>query len=56
LAGYLMREQGLTFDQANTLMRSKRRLTKLESKHRRVLEAWLAQENQTGLGDKADEQ
>ena len=42
LAAYLMREQGLSFDEANTLMKSKRKLTKLESKHRRVLENWLA--------------
>lgn len=55
LAGYLMREQGLTYDQAHTLMKSKRPLTKLESKHRRVLEAWLAQQNQTGIGSKVDE-
>ncbi len=41
LAGYLMREEGMTFDQANALMKSKRKLTKLESKHRRVLEDWL---------------
>lgn len=42
LAAYLMREEGLSFDEANALMKSKRRLTKLEGKHRRVLEAWLA--------------
>jgi len=42
LAAYLMREEGLSFDEANALMKSKRRLTKLESKHRRILEAWLA--------------
>ena len=42
LAAYLMREEGLSFDQANALLESKRPLTKLESKHRRVLEAWLA--------------
>jgi protein-tyrosine phosphatase len=42
LAGYLMREEGMTFEQANTLMKSKRPLTKLESRHRRVLEAWIA--------------
>jgi protein-tyrosine phosphatase len=42
LAGYLMREEDMTFDQANTLMKSKRSLTKLENKHRRVLESWLA--------------
>ncbi len=45
LAAYLMREQGLTFDQANVLMKSKRPLTKLESKHRRTLEAWMAKQN-----------
>ena len=44
LAGYLMREQGMTFDEANRLMRSKRPLTKLESKHRQVLETWLAKQ------------
>ncbi len=43
LAGYLMREQGLTFDEANELMKSKRSLTKLEDRHRRVLENWIAE-------------
>jgi atypical dual specificity phosphatase len=42
LAGYLMREEDMSFDQANSLMKSKRPLTKLESKHRRVLEGWIA--------------
>ncbi len=42
LAAYLMEEQGMSFDEANALMKSKRRLTKLEKKHRRVLEDWLA--------------
>jgi atypical dual specificity phosphatase len=45
LAAYLMREQSMTFDEANALMKSKRRLTKLQSRHRRVLEAWLASQN-----------
>ena len=44
LAAYLMRIQALTFDQAKTLMKSKRPLTKLESKHRRRLEEWIAQQ------------
>ena len=44
LAAYLMREEGRTFDEAHTLMKSKRPLTKLESKHRRVLEVWLAKQ------------
>lgn len=42
LAAYLMSQEGLTFDEANDLMRSKRPLTKLEPKHRLVLESWLA--------------
>jgi atypical dual specificity phosphatase len=42
LAAYLMREEGLSFDEADALLTSKRRLTKLESRHRRGLEAWLA--------------
>jgi protein-tyrosine phosphatase len=45
VAGYLMREQYMSFDQANTLMKSKRPLTKLEPKHRRTLEAWLVESN-----------
>jgi protein-tyrosine phosphatase len=42
LAAYLMREEGMSFDEANALMKSRRKLTKLESRHRRVLEKWLA--------------
>jgi len=42
LAAYLMAERGFTFEQANALLKSKRPLTKLEERHRRVLEAWLA--------------
>jgi len=41
VAGYLMREEGLTFDEARDLLRSKRPLTKLEEKHRARLEGWL---------------
>jgi atypical dual specificity phosphatase len=42
LAAYLMREQGLTFDEANGLLKASRPLTKLEDRHRVVLESWLA--------------
>lgn len=40
LAGYLMKEQKLSFDEANELMKRKRPLTKLESRHRQRLEEW----------------
>lgn len=43
LAGYLMKEQGLSFDEANQLMKNKRPLTKLESRHRQRLEEWYNQ-------------
>ena len=42
LAAYLMREDGMSFDEASELLRSKRSLVKLEARHRRVLEAWIA--------------
>ncbi len=41
LAAYLMRERGLTYDQAADLLRSRRALVKLEERHRQVLEAWI---------------
>jgi len=41
LAGYLMREAGFTFEEAEALIRSKRSLTKLEDRHRRQLEACI---------------
>ena len=44
LAAYLMREQGMTFDEANELLNSKRVLVKLETRHRRVLESWISGE------------
>ncbi|MCB0046194.1 MAG: dual specificity protein phosphatase family protein [Caldilineaceae bacterium] len=40
LAAYLMREHGLSFDEANQLMLSKRSLTKLEPRHQRQLESF----------------
>ena len=42
LAAYLMREDGMSFGAASALLRSKRPLVKLEARHRRVLEAWMA--------------
>ncbi|MCO6450229.1 MAG: dual specificity protein phosphatase family protein [Caldilineales bacterium] len=46
LAGYLMREQGMSFDEANALMKKARPLTKLEKRHRQVLESWVQTQNQ----------
>lgn len=51
LAAYLMREEGLSFDEARELMHFKRSLTKLEDRHRERLEAWLAGSRAAGDGD-----
>ena len=48
LAGYLMRERGMTFDEAYDLLHGKRDLVKLEDRHRRVLEPWAAGRRPTG--------
>ena len=41
LAGYLMREEGMSFPQAYAAMKEKRSLTKLEPRHQRALEEWM---------------
>jgi hypothetical protein len=40
LAAYLMRYHAMTFDEAADLLRARRKLVKLEDRHRAVLEAW----------------
>ena len=42
LAAYLMREDGMSFGEASDLLRSRRSLVKLQARHRRVLESWIA--------------
>ena len=42
LAAYLMKTEGMSFDAVRDLLRSRRALVKLEDRHRRVLEAWVA--------------
>ena len=41
LAAYLMSKEGLTFDEALELMKTRHALTKLEPRHREQLEAWI---------------
>ncbi len=48
VAAYLMQEEGMSFEEASVLMKSKRRLTKLEPKHKRALDEWLAEQTQGG--------
>ena len=42
VAAYLMKTRGMTFDAVRDLLRSRRELVKLEDRHRRVLESWIA--------------
>jgi atypical dual specificity phosphatase len=41
VAAYLMREEGMTFNEANKLMKHKRPLTNLEVKHHHRLRQWI---------------
>ena len=41
LAAYLMREAGYSYDEAKNLLKSKRKLSKLEDRHQAVLEDWI---------------
>jgi len=42
LAAYLMREENLSYAEAHQLMKGRRPLTKLEQRHQKQLESWLA--------------
>lgn len=42
IAAYLMKTDGMSFDEVRDLLRSRRELVKLEGRHRRVLESWAA--------------
>ena len=41
LAAYLMKTEAMSFDAVEELLHSKRRLVKLETRHRVVLESWM---------------
>ena len=43
LAAYLMRYEDMSFDETNKLLRGKRPLSNLQSRHRQHLERWIAQ-------------
>jgi protein-tyrosine phosphatase len=42
LAAYLMKTGGLTFDEVDQLLTERRSLVKLQQRHRKVLEQWIA--------------
>jgi hypothetical protein len=46
IAAYLMRTEGMSFDEVRHLRTSRRELVKLEDRHRRVLESWVRQPGQ----------
>ena len=54
LAAYLMDTEGMTFDEVDHLLEAKRPLVKLQDRHRRVLESWMAKRRKTNPGGDAD--
>jgi protein-tyrosine phosphatase len=44
LAAYLTKHAGLTFDEVEELLTTRRSLVKLQARHRRVLESWSARQ------------
>ena len=45
LAAYLMREGGYSYEEARDLLKSERKLSKLEERHQVVLEDWIVKTN-----------
>jgi protein-tyrosine phosphatase len=45
LAAYIMREGGYSYEEARDLLKSKRKLSKLEDRHQLVLEDWITNTN-----------
>jgi predicted polyphosphate/ATP-dependent NAD kinase len=48
VAAYLMQSEGMTFGEVDALLTSKRRLVKLQDRHRQVLESWIARHGAAG--------
>ena len=55
LAAYLMDAEGMTFDEVDDLLTRKRPLVKLQDRHRRVLESWIARRREARPGGHADD-
>jgi atypical dual specificity phosphatase len=54
LAAYLMDAKGMTFEDVDVLLTRKRPLVKLQDRHRRVLETWIAKRRRTSPAGPAD--
>jgi hypothetical protein len=46
-----MKTEGMSFDAVSALLRSKRRLVKLDTRHRVVLESWFDAQGTSAVGD-----
>ena len=46
LAAYLMKTEGLSFEQVSEFLTEKRALVELQDRHREVLESWIANQGQ----------
>ncbi len=50
LAAYLMKTEGMSFEQVSEFLTEKRALVKLQDRHREVLESWIATQGQGPAG------